>query len=909
MLNLSTSYSKYKKRPLSKGSLRSNANSSQEGINTNTHPEARQSVRNVNIGSNDSSAQGAGSYSNGGTSKSRKYSVLFRKYTQKKNKTWEGDGSLIFNPSFNSAVIYDEDGNQLARVKNAEKVIFRGVFSSCGYEFEVDCEETASKVPKISLNSGTNQMKLAHKPIVAKFVSPLKQTQPLSNETENKNQRIHDTTNISSKTLIQKPITPSLQTMKQSGTKDPTQPLYDISKINNPLFMPNLPRSIDNSEHPRMVVVDPSLSSKLRPHQREGVAFMYSCLMGLKASNIRGAILADEMGLGKTLQTITLIWTLLRQSPIVNTKPIADKVLICCPVSLVSNWKKEFEKWLGINRLGVLVINNNKYSDERQDIELFGKNKVYQVMIIGYEKMQSMSESLAQVKFDLLVCDEGHRLKNNENKTMKTFESFKIKKRILLSGTPIQNDLQEFYTMANFTNPGILGDLKTFQKDYIKPILESRDSNCTNELLIKKGKEKSAKLMSLTNLFILRRSNEELTKYLPRRSDYILLVPPTPLQLQLFQSIIATKKFKNFLSDDIEKSTNISAFNLINTFRKICNSPSLLKDDGFFLELCERNTDNPEDRDFRSQLGRKIKSGKILVLIKILGLLHSEGKEKVIIVSNFTSTLDIIESLFKSLNLKFSRLDGATPSNERGKIVDRFNKTTPEKCFAMLLSSKAGGVGLNLIGASRLILFDNDWNPAVDLQAIARIHRDGQEKEVKVYRLLTNGCIDEKIFQRQLIKQDLSDRFLDKKGGEKELFDRSDVKDIFNVQFDKMSDKNYCNTHEMMCCECGGKGSLLVHDAEDDEDDTGDSSEDLMQQEKQTFMSALSFSQKYPTGNERDEMDLSKRKKLRRCMKGYRHINPSNNLSIKTDDDILNQLLDSQSQEKPLVSFVFGKFT
>ncbi|TID21199.1 hypothetical protein CANINC_003479 [Pichia inconspicua] len=896
MLNLSTSYSKYKKRPLSRSFTRSSTENSQNETKRETLAEARHLDRNVNTESNNNkSSMEKGSST---STRSKKYSVLFRKYSQKKNKIWEGDGSLILNCNLDTAVIYDDDGNQLAKVKSAEKTIFKGIFSSCGYEFEVDCEESVSKVPKISLNSGINHMKVAHKPILTKFVSPLKHTQPLPSESSE------------SRKLIQLPITPSLQNLKQNVIKDPSQPLYDISKTINPLFMPDLPRSIDNSELQKKVVVDPSLSVKLRPHQREGITFMYSCLMGLKASNIRGVILADEMGLGKTLQTITLIWTLLRQSPIANTKPVIDKVLICCPVSLVSNWKKEFEKWLGINRLGVLVIYNNKYSDEKQDIELFGRNKVYQVLIIGYEKMQSMSESLSKIKFDLLVCDEGHRLKNNENKTMKTLESFKIRKRIILTGTPIQNDLQEFYTIANFTNNGILGDLKSFQKDYIKPILESRDSNCNNTMLIKKGKEKSAKLLALTNLFILRRSNEEMSKYLPKRSDYILLVPPTPLQLQLFQSIISTRKFKMFLSDEGENSTSISAFNLINTFRKICNSPSLLKDDGFFLELCERNTDSPEDKDFRNQLGKKIKSGKILLLIKILGLLHSEGKEKVIIVSNFTSTLDIIESLFKSLNLKFSRLDGATPSNERGKLVENFNKTTPEQCFAMLLSAKAGGVGLNLIGASRLILFDNDWNPAVDLQAIARIHRDGQAKEVKVYRLLTNGCIDEKIFQRQLIKQDLSDRFLDKKGGEKELFDRSEVKDIFSVQFERMSDQTYSNTHEMMCCDCNGGGDLLIQETSDQEEVSTDSHDtDSEQNKRPTFMTALSFSQNYTEDTEKVKIDLSKKKKLRRCLSGYRHINPSRTSTVKVDDDILNQLLASQNKVRPLVSFVFGKYT
>lgn len=857
--------------------------------------------------------------------------VQYRKRTTKKLKTWEFDGTFHYNRKSNKAVVKNEDFEVVLTIDQADKKILKSTFSARSYDVKFDADEFDDGPQMLLLNKTVSKPVIPFKPPKRTNISLNSNTVQTNIVNINRNKPQLSLNSSKGSDSANHVVQPLLKKQKKMADNSP---IYDVSKIDNPLFMPDPIPSIDESEKIRKVVIDPSISSKLRPHQRDGVKFLYSCLMGFKGDDISGAILADEMGLGKTLQTITLIWTLLRQSPIIDTKPVIDKVLVCCPVSLVNNWKNEFNKWLGMNRVNVLTINNNKFTNEKQDVELFGKNKVYQVMIIGYEKMQSMSSLLSQIRFDLLVCDEGHRLKNSDNKTMKTLENFNIRRRILLTGTPIQNDLVEFYTMVNFTNPGILKDLKSFQKEFIKPILNARDSNCSNANLIKKGSEKSKALVELTNNFILRRSNSELTKYLPKRSDYIILVPPTPLQMQLFKTIIETKRFKNFLELDSEFETQDStskntggaiSFNLINVFRKICNSPSLLKDDSFFLELCNKNSSSPDDVSFRNQLSKKIKSGKLLALIKLLGLLHSAENEKVVIVSNFTATLDIIESIFKSLNLVFLRLDGSVQSNERTKIVDKFNKSKADQVFALLLSAKAGGVGLNLIGASRLVLYDNDWNPAIDLQAIARIHRDGQKKEVKIYRFLTNGCIDEKIFQRQLVKQDLSDRFVDQKGGEKELFDRNDLKDIFNVQFDKLENMYYCNTHELMGCECQGDGDIMIEgkfyndscsDMENNENNENNDNKETENQKNEllTFVSALDFSKTCPQDedNSSNLLSTSKKRKIRRCMKGYRHINPGYFSAIEkgeiTDDSILDTIINDQTKENPLISYIFGKF-
>lgn len=188
-------------------------------------------------------------------------------------------------------------------------------------------------------------------------------------------------------------------------------------------------------------------------------------------------------------------------------------------------------------------------------------------------------------------------------------------------------------------------------------------------------------------------------------------------------------------------------------------------------------------------------------------------------MSNYTSTLDILERLLSSLSLSYLRLDGKTPAIKRQELVDRFNRTPPSKVFAFLLSAKSGGTGLNLIGASRLILFDVDWNPSTDLQAMARIHRDGQKMPCKIYRLLLSGGMDEKIWQRQITKMGLADQVVDGKGGVS-LFSREDLKDLFRLD----ERTTGCQTHELLGCGCEGRGIIEPETSSLDLSGTGMSS-------------------------------------------------------------------------------------
>lgn len=807
---------------------------------------------------------------------SKLFAVLWRKVTNRKNKPWDGDGVLRVSPHSDSAIVKTDDGNFLGKVHSASTRIYHDQIFKCGGKYE--CQ----------LNGALQQDDSEHKPVDTNFYMkmPVKSHRTLRRSMKPIPRISNETVPKISKTFL----TTARKRANSSG------PLYDPKRIKNPLIMTRPPHN--PSIAVRDVIVDPRLSDTLRPHQREGIKFLYECVMGFHDVKGNGSILADEMGLGKTLQAITLIWTLMKQSPYVGEKAVfKNKILICCPVTLVSNWKHEFHKWFSteVNKPSILALDGKQQSFHQTDkaiVKSFTTTNVYQILIIGYEKMQSLGNELQNCCIDLLICDEGHRLKNSSSKAFKMLNSFNAKHRIILTGTPIQNDLTEFYNLIDFVNPGLLGTSKDFQRNYAKQILRSRDPSCKNPSVIKTGNKKSDELIRLTKQFILRRTNKELEKYLPKRSDYILFTPPTKLQLTLFDAVTKNEKFAKIIEDDNSTTRKRDSLSWVMTFRKICNSPSLLTNDSLFLESCTDGSGG----NFAKQLAKKVKSGKIMLLMKLLSLIYTEAKdEKVVIISNFTQVLDIISRTLESMRLSFTRLDGSTPAKDRGKIVREFNKSPKDICFAFLLSSKAGGMGLNLAGASRLILFDNDWNPSTDVQAMARIQREGQVRPVKIYRLMTSGCIDEKIFQRQLIKTNLSDRFIDDSSSSNEdFFNYSDLKDIFTV-----SKGTYCNTHDLMQCHCKGDGVL--------KDKSGDDSSEEEYKgaihEPKNFVSALTYSQEY---NDEEDRKKKAQKQIQKCLRPFRHIDPHNN--VKTDDPIIDDLIRHQDKNRPIVGYIFAKY-
>lgn len=539
------------------------------------------------------------------------------------------------------------------------------------------------------------------------------------------------------------------------------------------------------------VVVDPFLTQHLREHQKEGVKFMYECVMGMRDFNGQGALLADEMGLGKTLQTIALIWTLLKQNPIHGSDGVIKKALIVCPVTLIVNWKKEFQKWLGNERIGVYVADGQKIK-----LTDFTHGKSYSVMIIGYEKLRSVQDELKKGGgIDIVIADEGHRLKTAQNKAAMAIKSLNTPRRIILSGTPLQNDLSEFFTMVDFINPGLLGSAKTFTKEFEIPIIKSRQPEASSND-IEKGTARAEELSALTKMFILRRTAEILSKYLLPKTEYVLFCKPTEAQVQVYNHVLASPFFGKVLG----QAGSEASLQLITLLKKVCNAPSLLNKSDDTLptnsNVAELLQAIPEDY---LRMAPVKASTKFRILDSLLKQISRTTKEKVVLVSNYTATLDLMGKHLASLGLTFLRLDGSTPSAKRSGLVETFNKTSASQNFAFLLSAKSGGAGINLIGASRLVLFDVDWNPATDLQAMARIHRDGQLKPVMIYRFMMAGAMDEKIYQRQVTKMGLADNIVDGKKTESS-FSAAELKDLFRLETAN------CQTHDLLGCGCGGDG-------------------------------------------------------------------------------------------------------
>ncbi|CAK3796218.1 DNA repair and recombination RAD54B [Lecanosticta acicola] len=714
------------------------------------------------------------------------YTVLWRKFTTKKNKTWDGDGVLTVLGS--SAVLQDDAGKELGRGTCKGPLLVGSELSVGGKDVQVE-----SMIPKEEYTSGRVFL-AATKPAPAQSLKQINGTARVTNKEQAKHDKIAATqkerlvssavTSKAGKASFKAPlIVNTVQVPKKNATIP--VPRHD-PKAEDAVLM-RRPSSAPRGKQIVDVVVDPLLSRKLHAHQREGVAFMYECVMGMMDYVGEGAILADEMGLGKTLQTIALLWTLLKQNPIYEDGPVIKKALIVCPVTLINNWQKEFRKWLGNERIGVFVAENNKMR-----LTDFTRGRAYHVMIIGYEKLTKVQDQLkGDCGIDIVIADEGHRLKAEKNKAAAAIKSINTDRRIILSGTPIQNDLSEFYQMVDFVNPNILGKKAAFRREFEDPIVKSRQPGASASD-VEKGEARSEHLAGLTRNFILRRTADVMAKFLPPRTDYVVFCKPTPVQASVYRSIIGSQAFLAAMHSPK------SALQLINVLKKACNSPSLLlkaNDEGEGRVSSELLEDvSPSDLRFPGT------SGKVRVLDSLLREIYTATDEKVVVVSNYTSTLDVLANLMTSMDYQFLRLDGATPKNKRQELVDRFNNSPQKAAFVFLLSTKAGGVGINLIGASRLILFDSDWNPSNDLQAMARVHRFGQRRTCFIYRLLVQGALDEKIFQRQVSKTGLADSIVDRKSNASG-FTQAELRDLFT--FDENDD---CQTHRLLGCTCGGNG-------------------------------------------------------------------------------------------------------
>jgi DNA repair and recombination protein RAD54 and RAD54-like protein len=469
---------------------------------------------------------------------------------------------------------------------------------------------------------------------------------------------------------------------------------------------------------------------------------------------------------------------------------------------------------------------------------------------VSYETFRLHAERfLAPESCDLLICDEAHRLKNDQTLTNRALASLACRRRVLLSGTPMQNQLQEFYSMVNFCNPGVLGTPAQFRKQYEAPILAGREPDASDTDR-ERGAERSSELSTIVNEFILRRTNNLLSAHLPPKVVEVVCCRMTPLQYELYCHFVQSRSVRSLFAS--QKSARV--LSAITSLRKLLNHPKLIYD--MVQSSSAARSSDPAANGFagageifppgifdagrgnRGSLppGWENLSGKFAVVSRMLALLREQTKDRVVIVSNYTQTLDLFTSLCRERGYPCLRLDGSTSISKRQKLVKIFNDPADNQ-FVFLLSSKAGGCGLNLVGGNRLILFDMSWNPADDKQAAARVWRDGQRRRVYVYRFMTTGTIEEKVYQRQLSKEGLQ-AVVDTKsesGASSALMSVEELRDLFSYDPDTLS-----TTYDHMVAGSGRRkaGKVLSegHDIGSDDED-----QDLRLQEEHPSAAAESL--------------------------------------------------------------------
>ncbi|KYM93557.1 Transcriptional regulator ATRX like protein, partial [Cyphomyrmex costatus] len=624
----------------------------------------------------------------------------------------------------------------------------------------------------------------------------------------------------------------------------------------------------DTKTKQELVIVHDELVKHLKPHQAQGIKFMWdACFESLervKTTSGSGCILAHCMGLGKTLQMIALTHTLLTHETNIKT------VLIVCPLNTVLNWLNEYEIWLkDLNDIEVYELTNFKKNVERRN-ELQRWQKTGGVMIIGYQMFRILTNSNKKIRknmknvmleclvdpgADLIVCDEGHVLKNDDTALSKCIKNVKTLRRIVLTGTPLQNNLIEYHCMMQFVKPNLLGTKKEFLNRFVNPIQNGQfDDSTTSD--VKLMKQRAHVLHKILEGSVQRFDYSILTPFLPPKQEYVIFVRLTDTQIKMYQYYLHNlAKFRSgqivrrFFTDfqalqriwthplalrlnteKIEKanekkelefvSESEGSFNIDddsmdtentnNTDTESTSNSDLSNDNDIQASDDKKNNENIPRRRTRNNPGKETEeseqdtrevvtewwsqfvqpehfedmrvSAKLLLLFGILKECEQIG-DKVLVFSQSLYSLTLIEEFLRKINdqtqngascdtldnhigswslgLDYFRLDGQTSAKNRDIWCKIFNSPTNMRARLFLISTRAGGLGINLIAANRVIVFDASWNPSHDVQSIFRMYRFGQKKPCYVYRFLATGTMEEKIYNRQVVKLSLSCRVVD----------------------------------------------------------------------------------------------------------------------------------------------------
>ncbi|XP_023385662.1 chromodomain-helicase-DNA-binding protein 3 isoform X1 [Pteropus vampyrus] len=507
--------------------------------------------------------------------------------------------------------------------------------------------------------------------------------------------------------------------------EDPAQPRkYKKKKKelqgDGPPSSPTNDPTVKYETQPRFIT---ATGGTLHMYQLEGLNWLrFSWAQGTDT------ILADEMGLGKTIQTIVFLYSLYKEG---HTK---GPFLVSAPLSTIINWEREFQMWAPKfyvvtytgDKDSRAIIRENEFSFEDNAIK--GGKKAFKmkreaqvkfhVLLTSYELITIDQAALGSIRWACLVVDEAHRLKNNQSKFFRVLNGYKIDHKLLLTGTPLQNNLEELFHLLNFLTPERFNNLEGFLEEF---------ADISKEDQIKK-------LHDLLGPHMLRRLKADVFKNMPAKTELIVRVELSPMQKKYYKYIL-TRNFEALNSRG--GGNQVSLLNIMMDLKKCCNHPYL-----FPVAAME----SPKLPSGAYEGGALIKaSGKLMLLQKMLRKLKEQG-HRVLIFSQMTKMLDLLEDFLDYEGYKYERIDGGITGALRQEAIDRFNAPGAQQ-FCFLLSTRAGGLGINLATADTVIIFDSDWNPHNDIQAFSRAHRIGQANKVMIYRFVTRASVEERITQ------------------------------------------------------------------------------------------------------------------------------------------------------------------
>ncbi|KAH7037812.1 SNF21-like protein [Microdochium trichocladiopsis] len=473
------------------------------------------------------------------------------------------------------------------------------------------------------------------------------------------------------------------------------------------------------------------VGGKLKEYQIKGLQWMIS----LYNNNLNG-ILADEMGLGKTIQTISLICYLIER------KLQPGPYLVIVPLSTLTNWTLEFEKWAP--SVAKVVYKGNPQQRKLQQDKI--RRGEFQVLLTTYEYIIKDRPILSKIKWFHMIIDEGHRMKNAQSKLSATISQYySTRFRLILTGTPLQNNLGELWAMLNFVLPTIFKSVKTFDEWFNTPFAntggqDKMELNEEEQILVIR------RLHKVLRPFLLRRLKKDVEKDLPDKTEKVIKCKFSALQARLYKQMVTHNKIA--VSDG--KGGKVGArglSNMIMQLRKLCNHPFVF--DEVENQMNPLNTSN--DLLWRT-------AGKFELLDRVLPKYKATG-HRVLMFFQMTAIMDIMEDFLRFRGLQYLRLDGTTKSEDRSDLLRIFN-APDSPYFMFLLSTRAGGLGLNLQTADTVIIYDSDWNPHQDLQAQDRAHRIGQKNEVRILRLISSNSVEEKILERARYKLDMDGKVI-----------------------------------------------------------------------------------------------------------------------------------------------------